>query len=105
MDQDFHYYGTFYAARVAGFSKDDASLIGKCANYIDFLSEENYAGYWQLVKETAKSSSYNNVARLEYPRYTFQQGLFSTTTGPEDGLWASFHFPPGNYEAPQRPPR
>lgn len=104
MDQDFHYYGTFYAARVAGFGKDDATLIAKCANFIDFLHESDYAGYWQLVKETAKSTTYNKLETVDYPRYTFQAGMWGTFAGPEDGLWASYHFPPGNYADPTGTP-
>ena len=36
MDQDFHYYGTYYAARVGGsFSTSQATLIAKAANFIE----------------------------------------------------------------------
>ncbi|MGF1676865.1 MAG: DUF6765 family protein [Rivularia sp. (in: cyanobacteria)] len=57
MDQDFHYYGTYYAARVGGnYSQEDATLIAKASNFIDFLSNERYAGYWHIVSNTEKST-------------------------------------------------
>jgi hypothetical protein len=104
MDQDFHYYGTYYAARAGGFSQDDATLIGKAANFIDFFNETTYAAYWKLVSDTQKSSNYNVVASMDCPRYTFQGGMFSTGMAPEDGLWCSYHFTPGNYPDPTYTP-
>jgi hypothetical protein len=103
MDQDFHYYGTYYAARTAGWSRADASLIAKACNFIDFLSESTYAGYWRLIREAQLPNSVEKcsvVAELTSPRYTFQGGLFGSAASPEDGLWASYHFTPGNYSPP-----
>ena len=76
MDQDFHYYGTYYAAREGGFDQDDATLVAKAANFIDFFNETTYAAYWQLVSDTEKSDNYNVVATMDNPRYTFQGSLF-----------------------------
>lgn len=107
MDQDFHYYGTFYAARVGGFDSADATLIAKCSNFIDFLHEGEYGGYWRLVRETTKQSSpdkYKVVGELTSPRYTFQAGKLSTGVAPEDGMWCSYHFTPGNYPDPPGTP-
>ena len=103
MDQDFHYYGTYYAAKQGGFSKDDATLIAKAANFIDFFSNERYAAYWKLVSDTKKTANYHIVANLDYPRYTYQ-GAASIGFGPEDGLWCSYHFAPGNYADPANTP-
>ncbi|MDF2802734.1 MAG: hypothetical protein K0S61_2637, partial [Anaerocolumna sp.] len=104
MDQDFHYYGTYYAAKKAGFNREEASLIAKTANFIDFFNETTYAAYWKLVSDTKKVEKYNIVANLDYPRYTFQGGIFSTLLDPEDGLWCSYHFVPGNYTYPYNTP-
>ena len=104
MDQDFHYYGTYYAARNSGFETEEATLIAKAANFIDFFSESTYAAYWKLVKETNKSSNYHVVAELDFPRYTYQGGLLGSGVSPEDGLWCSFHFTPGNYDDPVHTP-
>lgn len=107
MDQDFHYYGTFYAARVAGYDAADATLIAKCSNFIDFLHEGEYGGYWRLVREAARLASadrYLVVGELTSPRYTFQAGKLSTGVAPEDGMWCSYHFTPGNYADPPGTP-
>lgn len=106
MDQDFHYYGTYYAARIGGnYGQEDATVIAKASNFIDFLSNEKYAGYWHIVSDQAKSSDYNYqvVAQVKYPRYTFQ-GTLSTGVSGSSGLWSSFHFPPGNYSDPPNTP-
>lgn len=103
MDQDFHYYGTYYAARQGGFSNTDATLIAKASNFIDFFNEEAYAAYWKLVRDTKKTANYQVVASVDNPRYTFQS-LISSFGSPEDGLWCSFHFTPGNYDAPANTP-
>ncbi|MEH6453631.1 MAG: DUF6765 family protein, partial [Psychromonas sp.] len=104
MDQDFHYYGTYYAAKNSGFENKEATLIAKAANFIDFFSESTYAAYWKLVTDTKKSSTYHVVAEVDCPRYTYQGGLLGTGVSPEDGLWCSFHFTPGNYADPQNTP-
>lgn len=100
MDQDYHYYGTYYAARTAGeFSRQEATTLAKAANFVDFLSDEVYGGYWQIIRETAKKADYryNVVGKIEYPRYTFQGGLSVGIENGSSGLWSSYHFLPGNY--------
>lgn len=107
MDQDFHYYGTYYAAIVGGnYSQEDATVIAKASNFIDFLSNENYAGYWSLVSNTEKrpDQKYEVKAEVDYPRYTFQGTISTGLEGSCSGLWASYHFPPGNYNAPPNTP-
>lgn len=104
MDQDFHYYGTYYAARQGTFSKEDATLIAKSANFIDFFNETTYAAYWKLVNNTSKTESYNIIASVDCPRYTFQESNLSKFASPEDGLWCSYHFTPGNYNDPPNTP-
>ena len=108
MDQDFHYYGTYYAACVGGrFDVDEATLIAKSANFIDFLSETSYSGYWKLVRPVRGARSPSDhlvVGELASPRYTFQGGLTGSLTSPEDGLWCSYHFTPGNFPDPDGTP-
>lgn len=104
MDQDFHYYGTYYAARQGGFSTNDATLIAKSANFVDFFNEHEYAAYWKLVRDTKKSARYDVVATVDNPRYTVQYSKVGMSVAPEDGLWCSFHFPPGNYDPPANTP-
>lgn len=101
MDQDFHYYGTYHAARTGGFGRDESTLIAKAANFIDFFTETSYAAYWKLIRGTDKTAV---VAQMDNPRYTFQGGLFGSGAAPEDGLWCSYHFTPGNYDDPADTP-
>ena len=111
MDQDFHYYGTYYAAQVSRYGKQEANLIATAANFIDFLSETAYGGYWKLIHDDARKISggtfgrdhYALVGTIDYPRYTFQAGKASTGSSPEDGLWCSYHFPPGNFTDSEAP--
>lgn len=104
MDQDFHYYGTYYAARTGGFDKDEATLIAKSANFVDFFHEGEYASYWKLITDSTPQTNYNVVAEMANPRYTFQAGMLGNFVAPEDGLWCSFHFTPGNYDDPDGTP-
>ena len=108
MDQDFHYYGTYYAARVGGnFDAAEATLIAKSSNFIDFLSETNYSGYWKLARRNPNARTPDDhayVGEVNNPRYTFQGGLTGSLVSPEDGLWCSYHFTPGNYPDPEGTP-
>lgn len=104
MDQDFHYYGTFHSAMCAGFDKNDATLIAKASNFIDFFHEDDYPSNWSLVSETKKSPHYNVLAKMDNPRYTFQHGHWATFRHPEDSVWCSYHFIPGNYDDPAGTP-
>ncbi|HBZ06765.1 MAG TPA: hypothetical protein DEP03_10435 [Massilia sp.] len=104
MDQDFHYYGTYYAARQSGFSNTDATLIAKASNFIDFFNEHEYSAYWKLVRDTKKTTNYQVVASVDNPRYTVQVNKSAMWAAPEDGLWCSFHFTPGNYDEPANTP-
>ncbi len=106
MDQDFHFYGAFYAAKIGGqYNREDATTIAKASNFIDFLSNEAYAGYWRLVHDTVKpeNGDFDVAAKVDYPRYSFQGTLSAGLSGSK-GLWAAFHFTPGNYDDPPGTP-
>jgi len=93
MDQDFHYYGTYAAARMGGWNPDDATLIAKAANFVDFFNQATYRGYWVYKRDKYE------LGMLEYPRYTFDQEdhVLGLPCGAM-GTWAAFHFLPGNFE-------
>lgn len=104
MDQDFHYYGTYYAARQGGFGTNDATLIAKAANFVDFFNDRDYAAYWAVVRDTSPTENFQVAAIVENPRFTVQFSKIDMYKTPEDGLWCSFHFPPGNYDPPANTP-
>ncbi len=95
MDQDFHYYGTYFAAKEGGFNQKEATLIAKAANFIDFLNED-YPSSWVLVGGN-KNYTINS-------RYTYQGGIFQQLLSPQDGVWCAYHFIPGNYDDPPNTP-
>jgi hypothetical protein len=97
MDQDFHYYGTYQAASMSGWSDEESHLAAKAADFVDFLNEATYRGYWEIRK-----GDYI-VGRFDAPRYTFQANFTGNVVG-ADGLWAAFHFLPGNYDDPPGTP-
>lgn len=50
MNFSFHYYGTYCAAREAGFSSDDSWVIAHSAQFVDECSKE-------LLKANKKSGA------------------------------------------------
>ena len=38
MNQDFHYYGTYCAAILAGYTAEESLSIAYCANFVDFCT-------------------------------------------------------------------
>lgn len=103
MDQDFHYYGTYFAAKTGGFSNKDATLLARASNFIDFFTAGSYASYWALVPNEVPQKNYKVLATVDNPRYTFQDNK-SILFGVEDSLWCSYHFIPGNYKHPAATP-
>lgn len=90
MDQDYHYYATYLAAQMTGWSIKASNLMARASNYVDFFSEKRFRGYWDMEKN-------NKLLRtINYPRYTFQANYSGNVVGAE-GLWSAFHFLPGNY--------
>ncbi len=106
MDQDFHYNATYYAARIGGgYSEDEAITIAKASNFVDFLNNTGYGGYWKIICDEQKKEDrkYTEIGHFDYPRYTFQGTLSIGTGGGSEGLWASYHFLPGNYSVDGTP--
>lgn len=100
MDQDYHFYGTFYAATIAGFIQKDATTIALAANYVDFLNNSKYGGFWKIVDDAyvrQDRQDYKVIATVDWPRYTFQSVASVGLGGADPSLWAAFHFTIGNY--------
>lgn len=58
----------------------------------------------EIGERHKKTGNYQVVAEFDYPRYTFQNNWLEAGFLPEDGLWCSYHFTPGNYEDPPNTP-
>lgn len=99
MNKDFHYYGTYYAARIAGYEHDDAAQIALFAQCVDECTK---------TKVTGQMPSGNIGEGSVTPVYTVQStgglqnkyGMDFAKFTKEDleliaGVWCPFHFLPG----------
>lgn len=84
MQKDFHFSTTYVLSRLAGFNKEDATIIATSAQYIDDATHSgkilftNRAGY-EFFSSAHKMLDYRNFEEL--------QNHYS---------WIPFHFLPGN---------
>ncbi len=98
MHKDFHLYGTYLAARIAGFEHLDASKIASAAQAVDDFSYESE------YKSVQKDGIYNMF--LDGMRYRKDDPDYykKMKSCPERylvrSLWTCFHFLPGQMDAP-----
>ncbi|MGE5475349.1 MAG: DUF6765 family protein [Bacteroidales bacterium] len=101
MDIDFHYYATYTAARLAGFSKNDAVTVAHAAQYVDNSNyqqvfRDDYS-YW--LKDTSEFRPHQTVqenselGEAAANPLRWNQGF----TNKMRRIWACFHFLPANY--------
>lgn len=90
MNADFHYYATYCASLIAGFSNEEAERIAYSANFVDCCTVTI------LKKCGAPVSAATTQSQLELADFnTDLLGLQEITR-----IWASFHFLPGDLYAP-----
>lgn len=96
MNKDFHYYGTYLAARGVGFSHDEARKIAWAAQMTDDCTEE-------LLNETPGSGSWTHrVATCQNMREMSAANMSRLSDPNNDilrkvrNIWMPFHFLPGN---------
>ena len=90
MNFSFHYYGTYCAAREAGFDSDNAWVIAHAAQFVDECSNS-------LLKkhglENACPTYHTNEELIK-----MNVGWFNASFPNEiPQVWTSFHFLPGNF--------
>lgn len=93
MNIDFHYYGTYVAARIAGYSYEDASIIAHSAQYVDDSEESRLVP--ALLPQLDPIPTVQSVAELltlGSNLYWSEENLIKTRK-----VWVPFHFLPGNY--------
>ncbi len=89
MQEDFHYYATYAAAIIAGYSHEDGLDIAYSAQFVDLCSRT------LLNKIKAPEGAATTQLQLEMmDARTDLIGLQDITR-----IWASFHFLPGNLYA------
>ena len=93
MQLDFHYYATYCAASLAGFSVSDSQIIACSAQFVDCCTRA------LLSRVGGPLAAATTQMQLELmDARTDPAGLLDIT-----GIWASFHFLPGNLDAvPER---
>ncbi|MDE7269048.1 MAG: hypothetical protein K2N81_01075 [Acetatifactor sp.] len=93
MNLDFHYYGTYCAARLAGYGRTEAEEIAYYAQFVDECSES-------LLKAKGVPADKLSVTVNTDDELTAQfTDLRAYTTEPlrqVSGIWSAFHFLPGN---------
>ncbi|MBQ3285551.1 MAG: hypothetical protein IJH40_07920 [Ruminococcus sp.] len=89
MNSDFHYYATYCAAILAGYSHGEAQDIAYSDQLVDFCTRT------LLIKLKAPSSAATTQLQLELmDARTDRIGLQDITR-----IWSSFHFLPGDLQA------
>lgn len=89
MQQDFHYYATYAAACLAGYTHEESLAIG----YSDEMCDHFTPSFLEYINAPVESATTQSNADLANAR-TDRIGLQEVTR-----IWASFHFLPGNLEA------
>lgn len=90
MNADFHYYATYCASIIAGYSHQEAEKIAYSANFVDTCTTTI------LKKCGAPLSAATTQSQLELA--DFGDDLLSLQEITR--IWASFHFLPGDLYAP-----
>ena len=89
MQEDFHYYATYCAAQIAGWSHEDSLAIAYSAQLVDCCTETFLSAlHAPLAATTTQSQLELAEARTDVI------GLQEITR-----IWASFHFLPGDLNA------
>ena len=106
MNKDFHYYGTYAAARLAGYSAQDALVIARSAGFVDECTldvlravMEEADGHEALkglhddpasIIPTAHSDAAIRAGNREWSTAFLDEVLRT---------WPCFHYLPGNFSA------
>lgn len=100
MNKDFHYYGTYCAAKIAGFDPESAQTIAFYAQFVDECTKTESNKLRARAEEDGVSlkpvytvqSVEGMMRKYGYdPRSFTQEQLIQV-----EGIWCPFHFLPGN---------
>jgi len=98
MYKDFHYYGTYVAARYAGYAPNEAQTIAHSAQYVDDSIHS------RLINKGEQGIDFQPI-----PTCHTTGELCWTTIGSGPSIselhqvWVPFHFLPGNYRSQALP--
>ncbi len=106
MDRDFHYYGSYLAARAAGFEHDKSLKIATAAQFVDDCHESIvYLWKWFPSKKIEHRFATIDLSKNKtYQFWPILSGMYDMLkwaggTGAEGNrsVWVPFHFLPGNF--------
>ena len=89
MQKEFHYYATYCAAYLAGYSHEDSLQVAYSAALVDFCSDD-------FLKELSAPAT-AATTQLQLEMVDMKTDRFGRTRITE--IWSSFHFLPGNLYA------
>jgi hypothetical protein len=92
MNQDFHYYGTYCAAILAGYTTEERLSIAYCANFVDFCTRS------LLVRIKGPLAAATSMQQLEM----MDSGVDLISLQNITRIWSSFHFLPGDLHVARR---
>lgn len=101
MNIDFHYYATYLAARIAGYTVAEAKTIAYAAQYVD-VSGENMIDkklLEGLPETTATIEDMGRLLRRDTDWYNVKTRKWKyeeKEIKESEVIWRSFHFLPGN---------
>jgi hypothetical protein len=97
MNKDFHYYGTYAAAIMAGFDRDAAEVIAWAAEMVDEVTSdvaEDMKTNYGISMPVQTMESFFEMGMDEFS-FTSQE-MSSKTLHKIRKIWVPFHFLPGN---------
>ena len=108
MNKDFHYYGTYAAARLAGYSAQDALVIARSAGFVDECTLEVARA---VMKEANGQEAFRSLCGNAASIIPTAHSDAAIWTGNKEWseafldevlrAWPCFHYLPGNFNEPE----
>ncbi len=95
MNIDFHYYGTYVAACLAGYYFDQAQTIAHAAQYVDdsdeIMLKDSLGRYY--ITDFTPVPTVQGLSDMLDKNFRWSEGALKSIAD----IWVPFHFLPGNY--------
>lgn len=95
MNMDFHFYGTYAAARIAGYDVNEASVIAYAAQFVDDCTKSLISDVKTNLKTITTCEDLSDNIK---DTVTFYSSLDEKDVERERQIWSAFHFLPGNFD-------
>jgi hypothetical protein len=95
MNIDFHYYGTYVAARLAGYDFNSAQTIAHAAQYVDDSDESMLCDSLgkHIITDFTPVPTVQTITDMLKKNFMWSEENSKTMAD----IWMPFHFLPGNY--------